>query len=657
MVSITLPDGSSREFENPISGYDLALSISKSLSKQAIAIKVDNQLKDLHTNIKTDSTVQIITLKDKEGLEIIRHSTAHLLAQSAKALFKDKIQVTIGPIIDDGFYYDFAFDRSFTPEDLEKLEAKMTELVHADLKIEREEISREKAIEFFKAQGEEYKVELISAIEEGTTISLYKQGDFADLCRGPHLPSTKFIGDGFKLTKLAGAYWRGDSNNPMLQRIYGTSWGNKKDLKKYLTMLEEAEKRDHRKLGREMDLFSVHEESPGAVFWHPRGHILYRKIQNYMRKRLDSNGYFEVNTPQIADRALWEKSGHWEKFQDNMFLTGDDHKVLAIKPMSCPGSMIVYNNGLKSYRDLPFKLSEFGSVFRKESSGSLHGIMRVRAFTQDDAHIYCTTEQVDSAIKESIDMIFTVYKDMGFENIRVKFSDRPETRIGTDDVWTEAENALRSATESYGIKLEYNQGEGAFYGPKLEFVLTDAIGRDWQCGTIQLDFMLPERFNATYIDEQGEKKHPVMIHRAILGSMERFVGILIENYAGNLPLWLAPLQATVCTITNSTDSYGQEVAKKLAKAGLVVETDFRNEKIGYKIRENSRRKIPVIITVGEKEQESNQVSIRRLGSKDQTLMSLDDAIQTLVKEASGPFNIGLNMREDIMPTYFTNSLS
>ena len=660
MVTVVLPDGAKRSFEKSITGLGLADSISKSLSKSAVAITIDGKLKDLNTTITTDSNVSIVTNKDPEYLSILRHSTAHLLAQAAKQVYGDKIQVTIGPDIKDGFYYDFYYkDGSFKPEDLIVLENKMQELVKQSLPIVKKEVTKEQAIEYFTKIGETYKVEIIKDLPEEETITMYEQGDFSDLCRGPHVSNTSKIGFSFKLTKIAGSYWKGDSNNQILQRVYGTVWKSKAELNDYLERVKEAERRDHRKIGKAMDLFLLNDQAAGAVFWQPRGYILYRKLQEYMRSCLEKLDYFEVNTPQIADRSLWEKSGHWEKFQDNMYLTGDENKTLAIKPMSCPGHMIVYNNGVKSYRDMPFKISEFGAVFRKESSGSMHGIMRVKAFTQDDAHIFCSEEQVAQMVKESIDITLDIYKTLGFENVRVKFSDRPEVRAGDDTTWDRAEEALKEATEACGIELEYNKGEGAFYGPKLEFVLVDAIGRDWQCGTVQLDMVLPKRFNATYIDENNNKKTPALIHRAIFGSMERFIGILIENFAGNLPLWLSPLQVAVCSVVSDANDYANEVTEKLTKSGLIVEKDLRNEKINYKIREHSLRKVPVIIALGNKESkktENKTVSIRRLGSTKQVVLGLDEAIAVLIEEAKGPYNLGLNFRQNEMPRYFTNAI-
>jgi len=640
-VKVTLPDGSVRQFDGPVTGADLAADIGPGLAKAALAIKIDGQVKDLSTPITADAQVAIVTAKDEEdALELLRHDCAHVLAEAVQELYPGT-QVTIGPTIENGFYYDFARDEPFSSDDLEKMEEKMHEIVKRDTPFVREVWDREDAIRHFEAAGEKYKAQIIQDLPGSEDISVYRQGDWLDLCRGPHLPSTGKVGHSFKLMKVAGAYWRGDHRNEMLQRVYGTCWFNDKDLKAYLHMLEEAEKRDHRRLGREMDLFHIQEEAPGAAFWHPKGWTLYRTIQGYMRKRLDDAGYVEVNTPQVVDRALWEASGHWEKFRENMFITeSDEEKVLAIKPMNCPCHVQIFKQGITSYRDLPLRMAEFGSCHRNEPSGALHGLMRVRAFTQDDAHIFCRPDQIEAETKIFIELLSSIYKDFGFDEFIIKFSDRPEVRAGSDETWDRAEKALLDATHAAGHDPILNPGEGAFYGPKLEFVLRDAIGRDWQCGTLQVDFVLPERLDAHYIAEDGAKHRPVMLHRAILGSFERFIGILIENYAGRFPLWLAPHQVTIATITNAADDYAAEVAKACRAAGLRVETDLRNEKINYKIREHSHAKVPVIMVVGAKEAEAGTVALRRLGGKDQEILALKDAIDTLMAEAAGPLGAG-----------------
>jgi len=583
MVAITLPDGSVRRYETAITGEQLAADIGPGLAKAALAIKIGGEMLDLARLIETDATVAIVTKKDPDALELLRHDAAHVMAEAVQELFP-KTQVTIGPSIENGFYYDFARSEPFSPDDLAKIEARMREIVDRDEKIIREVWPRDDAIKYFKSIGEDYKAEIIEGLPASEPITIYKQGKWLDLCRGPHLPSTGKLGKAFKLMKLAGAYWRGDSKNEMLQRIYGTAWADEKQLKDYLTMLEEAEKRDHRRLGTEMDLFHLQEEARGAVFWHPKGWAVYRGLQTYIRKRLEDAGYVEVNTPMLVDSVLWQKSGHWEKFRHAMFTSESEERALAIKPMNCPCHVQIYNQGIKSYRDLPLRMAEFGACHRNEPSGALHGLMRVRAFVQDDAHIFCTEDQVKSETKAFIELLRTVYKDLGFNDVKVKFSDRPPVRAGSDETWDRAENALKEATLAAGLDWELNPGEGAFYGPKLEFVLRDAIGRDWQCGTLQADFVLPERLDAEYVGEDGQKHRPVMLHRAILGSFERFIGILIENYAGKLPLWLTPLQVVVATITSDADDYAREVAKTLQKAGLRVETDLRNEKINYKVR-------------------------------------------------------------------------
>tara|TARA_R100001129_G_scaffold162684_4_gene128013 strand:- start:14637 stop:16565 length:1929 start_codon:yes stop_codon:yes gene_type:complete len=639
MVAITLPDGSVRQFDGPVTGLDVAADIGPGLAKAALAVRIDGEMKDLATTIDHDANLAIVTAKDPDALDLLRHDCAHVLAEAVQELYPGT-QVTIGPTIENGFYYDFARDEPFSSDDLEKMEAKMHEIVDRDSPFVREVWSRDDAIHHFKEIGEKYKAEIIQDLPDGEDIGIYRQGDWLDLCRGPHLPSTGRVGHAFKLMKLAGAYWRGDHRNEMLQRIYGTCWFNEKDLKAYLHMLEEAEKRDHRRLGREMDLFHMQEEAPGSAFWHPKGWTLYRLCQNYMRTRLDDAGYVEVNTPQLVDRTLWEESGHWEKFRENMFISESEDKLLAIKPMNCPCHVQIFKQGITSYRDLPLRMAEFGSCHRNEPSGALHGLMRVRAFTQDDAHIFCRPDQIEAETKIFIDLLSSVYKDFGFDDFVIKFSDRPDVRAGSDDTWDRAEKALLDATKAAGHDPILNPGEGAFYGPKLEFVLRDAIGRDWQCGTLQVDFVLPERLDAHYIAEDGGKHRPVMLHRAILGSFERFIGILIENYAGRFPLWLAPHQVTVATITNESDAYAAQVAKACRKAGLRVEIDTRNEKINYKIREHSHAKVPVIMVVGAKEAEAGTVAIRRLGGKDQEILALEQAIDTLVTEAAGPLGAG-----------------
>ena len=639
MVAITLPDGSVRQFDGPVTGLDVAADIGPGLAKAALAVRIDGEMKDLATTIETDANLAIVTAKDEDALDLLRHDCAHVLAEAVQELYPGT-QVTIGPTIENGFYYDFARDEPFSSDDLEKMEAKMHEIVDRDSPFVREVWSRHDAIRHFLEIGEKYKAQIIEDLPEGEPIGIYRQGDWLDLCRGPHLPSTGRVGHAFKLMKLAGAYWRGDHRNEMLQRIYGTCWFTEKDLNAYLHMLEEAEKRDHRRLGREMDLFHIQEEAPGSAFWHPKGWTLYRLCQDYMRRRLDDAGYVEVNTPQLVDRALWEASGHWEKFRENMFISESEDKLLAIKPMNCPCHVQIFKQGITSYRDLPLRMAEFGSCHRNEPSGALHGLMRVRAFTQDDAHIFCRPDQIEAETKIFIDLLSSVYKDFGFDDFVIKFSDRPDVRAGSDETWDRAEKALLDATKAAGHDPILNPGEGAFYGPKLEFVLRDAIGRDWQCGTLQVDFVLPERLDAHYIAEDGAKHRPVMLHRAILGSFERFIGILIENYAGRFPLWLAPHQVTVATITNESDAYAAQVAKACRAAGLRVETDTRNEKINYKIREHSHAKVPVIMVVGAKEAEAGTVAIRRLGGKDQEILALQQAIDTLGTEAAGPLGAG-----------------
>ena len=639
MVAIKLPDGSIMNMESGVNGVDIAEKISSNLAKAALAITVNGKTQDLSTPITTDATVTIITGKDKEGLQIIRHSCSHVMAQAVKELWPD-VQVTIGPAIDNGFYYDFARKEPFTTDDFAKIEAKMHEIVKRDEKLERIVMPRNEAIAYFKNLGEHYKAEIIEDLPEDETISLYRQGGFTDLCRGPHVPSTGKVGDAFKLMKVAGAYWRGDSTKEMLQRIYATAWAGKKDLDEYLKMLEEAEKRDHRKLGKEMDLFHFEPEyAPGAVFWHDKGYKIYRKLIEYMRKRQENNGYIEVATPRIMDRCLWETSGHWDKYgAHNYSGKTEDNKMFCVKPMNCPGGLLIYKQGVKSYRDLPLRMAEFGMVNRYEASGSLMGLMRVREFTQDDAHIFCTPEQMEEECVSTIKLILDIYKDFGFDDVKIYLSTRPDSiyRIGSDEIWDLSEKALANALEHNGYKYEINPGEGAFYGPKLEFILKDAIGREWQCGTVQMDMNLPQRFDISYIGEDGEKHQPVMLHRALFGSIERFLGILIENHAGKLPLWLSPEQVVVCPVTNDFDDYAESAAKALKAAGLYVDTDLRNEKITYKIREHSVAKVPVIAVVGAKEKENGTVTIRRIGSDKQEVLKLDDLVKVLSQEAQMP---------------------
>ncbi|HZS84749.1 MAG TPA: threonine--tRNA ligase [Stellaceae bacterium] len=635
-VTLTLPDGKQRSFPGPVTGAELAAAIGPGLAKAAAVIRVDGKLRDLSAPIDRDADVAIITRDSPEALEVLRHDAAHVLAEAAKELYPD-VQVTFGPATESGFYYDFARDEPFTPEDLAKLEARMHEIVERDEPITREVWSRDDAVAFFKSIGETYKAEWIGEIPADEEISIYKQGRFVDLCTGPHLPSTGKLGQAFKLTKVAGAYWRGDARNAQLQRVYGTAWANAKDLDRYLLMLEEAEKRDHRRLGRELDLFHQQEEAVGSVFWHPKGWTLWRIIENYLRRRLDEEGYVEVRTPQLLDRSLWEASGHWEKFRENMFIAQSaDERVLALKPMNCPGHVQIFRQGLKSYRDLPLRIAEFGSCHRNEPSGALHGIMRVRAFTQDDAHIFCTEDQVTAESIAFCNLLRSVYRDFGFEDVAVKFSDRPAVRAGTDAIWDKAEAGLKAAVEAARLPYTMNPGEGAFYGPKLEFVLRDAIGRDWQCGTLQLDFVLPERLDASYIGEDGQRHRPVMLHRAIFGSMERFIAILIEQHAGKFPLWLAPVQLVIATITSDADDYARRVFAAAEAAGLRAQLDLANEKINYKVREHSLAKIPVMLVLGKREAENGTVALRRLGGKEQEILELDDAIARLTAESAGP---------------------
>lgn len=635
MVAITLPDGSVRSFDGPVSGLEIAKNISTSLAKAALAVFVDGDMWDLTRVIDRDAKVSIVTAKDEAALELLRHDAAHIMAQAVQELYPGT-QVTIGPAIENGFYYDFARDEPFSTDDLEKIEARMRDIVDRKLEIVREVWDRTEAIAHFEGIGEKYKAEIIRDLPGAETITVYRQGDWKDLCRGPHLPSTDKLGKAFKLTKVAGAYWRGDAKNAVLQRIYGTAWASQKQLDDYLHMLEEAEKRDHRRLGKEMDLFHFQVEAQGAVFWHPKGWAVYRTLRTYMRNRLEAAGYLEVNTPQLVDSHLWELSGHWANYRDNMFVTGSEDKTLAVKPMNCPCHIQIFKQGIKSYRDLPLRMAEFGACHRNEASGALHGLMRVRAFTQDDAHIFCTDDQIESETKAFCDLLRSVYSDFGFSEIKVKFSDRPENRAGSDEVWDRAEEALKRATAAAGIETSPNPGEGAFYGPKLEFVLRDAIGRDWQCGTLQVDYVLPERLDADYVGEDGNRHRPVMLHRAILGSFERFIGILIENFAGKFPLWLAPTQVVVTTITSDGDDYAHTVAAALRKAGLRVEVDTRNEKINYKVREHSHKKVPVIAVVGKREAEEGKVALRRLGGDAQEVLALTDAVVKLADEAKVP---------------------
>ena len=636
MISLTFPDGSKREFEPGATGRDVADSIAKSLAKKAVAVALDDKLRDLAEPIKADAKIRIITRTDPEALELIRHDAAHVMAEAVQELYPGT-QVTIGPVIDNGFYYDFAREEPFTPDDLPKIEAKMREIIARDRPFGCEVVDRQAARDLFDKKGEAFKLELIDAIPDGEDLRLYSQGEWLDLCRGPHMTSTGKVGKGFKLLKIAGAYWRGDSNNPMLQRIYGTAWASEDDLKAYLHQLEEAEKRDHRRLGREMGLFHFLEEAPGAVFWHAKGWSLFQALIGYMRRRQNDWGYVEVNSPDMMERTLWEQSGHWEKFAENMYIaeTPDD-RVFCCKPMNCPGHVQIFKNGLKSYRDLPLRIAEFGKVHRYEPSGALHGLLRVRHFTQDDAHIFCTEDQITEECVKLNEQMLSIYRDFGFEDLRIKFSDRPEKRVGADEVWDKAEAALKRAVEAAGLSYELNPGEGAFYGPKLEYVLRDAIGREWQCGTIQVDLNMPERLGAFYIAPDGEKTVPVMIHRAMFGSLERFTGILIEHHAGHLPLWLAPTQAVVATIVSDADAYAKTVLQAVKAAGLRAEVDLRNEKINYKVREHSVAKIPVMLVVGKREAEVGTVSVRRLGSQGQQVMKLDEAIKMLVDDSVPP---------------------
>ncbi|MDA9703234.1 threonine--tRNA ligase [Candidatus Pelagibacter bacterium] len=639
MPEIQLLDGKKISFEKSISGFELTKKISKSLEKSALIMEVDGELKDLSHEIKKNSKVRLITSKDKEGLEVIRHDAAHIMAMAVQELYPGT-QVTIGPVIENGFYYDFARKESFTSDDLKKIEKRMSEIIDRDVKTKREVWEREKAIKHFKNIGEKYKAEIIESIPLNEELSIYHHGDtWHDLCRGPHLASSSKIGKAFKLTKVSGAYWRGNSDNEMLQRIYGTCWSSKKDLDEYLHRLEEAEKRDHRKLGKEMDLFHFREESPGSVFWHEKGWLLFQRLIEYMRMKQRLAGYKEINTPELLDKTLWEKSGHWEKFGEHMFTSETpDEKTFAVKPMNCPGCVQVFNQGLKSYRDLPLKLSEFGKVHRYEPSGALHGLLRVRAFTQDDAHIFCTEDQITEESLSVTNLILEIYKDLGFKDVILKYSDRPEQRVGDDSVWDKSEAALLTAIKKSKLEYTINKGEGAFYGPKIEFVLRDAIGRDWQCGTLQVDLNLPGRLGATYVAKDGTKKIPVMLHRALFGSLERFIGILIENYAGKLPFWLSPAQAVVCPIAEENNNYVKKLFEDLFKEGIKCEMDLRNEKINYKVREHSLAKIPYIIVCGKKEVAENTVTVRKLGSDKQEVIKREDLIKNMLDLNKLPLN-------------------
>jgi threonyl-tRNA synthetase len=640
MPAITLPDGSVRRFDGPVTGTEIAASIGPGLAKAALAMQVDGKLRDLSGQIEQDASLRFITRKDPEALELIRHDAAHVLAEAVQELFPGT-QVTIGPAIENGFYYDFARNEPFTPEDFSAIEAKMREIITRNAAFEREEVSREEAIALFQGKGERFKVELIRDLPESETISLYRQGEWVDLCRGPHMRSTGDVGSAFKLMKVAGAYWRGDHRNPVLSRIYGTAWRDQKELDAYLHQLEEAERRDHRKIGREMGLFHLQEEAVGSIFWHPKGWRLYRTVESYKRRRLDAGDYQEVKTPQLLDRKLWEASGHWEKFKQNMFIAtvedeSEKDRILALKPMNCPCHVQIFNQGLRSYRELPLRMAEFGSCHRYEPSGALHGIMRVRAFTQDDAHIFCTEQQIAEETVRFVALLSSIYRDFGFESFAVKFSDRPAVRAGSDAVWDQAEGALKEACRIAGVEYTLNPGEGAFYGPKLEFVLRDAIGRDWQCGTLQVDFVMPERLRAEYVAEDGSRKRPVMLHRAILGSFERFLGILIEQHAGRFPLWLAPVQVVVATIVDEAAPFAQEAAAALQKAGIAVSLDLRNEKINRKVVDHIEQRVPVLAVVGRREAEERSLVLRRLPGREQETVPLDEAVARLAAEARAP---------------------
>lgn len=630
MPTITLPDGSERHFDHPVTIMQVAENIGAGLARATLCGKIDGELFDASKILDEDVSLALITDRDSEGLEVIRHSSAHLMAQAVKQLFPE-VQVTIGPVIEHGFYYDFAYEKGFSPDDLVTIEKKMAELVKADIPVSRQEMDRDEAIAYFDKLGEAYKVELISAIPAGDTLSLYTQGDFTDLCRGPHVPSTGKL-KAFKLMKLAGAYWRGDSNNPMLQRIYGTAWSNKKDLKAYLHRLQEAEKRDHRKIGKQLDLFHAQEEAPGMVFWHNNGWIVYQQIEQYIRDTLRDHDYQEVRTPQLVDRSLWEKSGHWEKFRDDMFTTESEKRTFAVKPMNCPCHIQIYNQGIKSYRDLPLRMAEFGSCHRNEASGTLHGLMRVRNFVQDDAHIFCSEAQIQDEVSSFIDLLYKVYADFGFDEVLIKLSTRPEQRVGADEVWDKAEEALEQALNKRGIAWELQPGEGAFYGPKIEFSLKDCLERVWQCGTIQVDFSMPGRLDAEFIAEDGSKQVPVMLHRAILGSLERFIGILIENFAGAFPLWLAPVQVTLLTITDSQHEYTQEIEETLRSRGIRANSDLRNEKIGFKIREHTLRRCPYLAVIGDREVENRTLTLRTRSGEDLGSFTIDELLEYLNSE-------------------------
>ena len=633
MPEIRLPDGSIRAFDGPSSAGSIAESIGGRLARDAVAVRIDGVMRDLGTLVERDAEIEFVTREQPEGLELLRHDAAHVMAQAVKELYDD-VQVTIGPAIEEGFYYDFARQEPFVPEDLEAIEQRMREIVDRDLPITREVWERGEAVEFFRALGEHYKADIVASIPEGEPVTLYRQGEWADLCRGPHLRSTGRLGKAFKLTRLAGAYWRGDSRNEMLRRIYGTAWADPGQLRDHLRRVEEAERRDHRRLGREMDLFHLQEEAPGAVFWHAKGWTMVRCLTEYIRRRQSEAGYVEVNTPELMDRSLWESSGHWQTFKEQMFTARtSDGRVFALKPMNCPGHVQVFNHGpVRSYRDLPMRIAEFGKVHRFEPSGALHGLMRVRAFCQDDAHVFCTEDQITGEAIAMCELILGIYRDCGFEDVYVRFADRPELRVGTDAIWDKAEAALRAAIDASGIEYTLNPGEGAFYGPKLEFVLRDAIGREWQCGTVQVDFNLPERLGARYAGADGARHVPVMLHRAMLGSMERFTGILVEHYAGHLPLWLAPVQVVVATITSESDEYARRVREALHEAGVRVEADLRNEKISYKVREHSVAKVPVLIALGRREVEQGTVSLRRLGEKRPRTLALGDAVAAIAAE-------------------------
>jgi len=652
MVKITMPDNSVREYGAGVTGLDIANDISKSLAKASIGIKLDGELSDLSLPINDDVSIEIVKREHADALEMIRHDAAHVMAEAVQNLYPGT-QVTIGPAIENGFYYDFARNEPFSTDDLDAIEKEMRKIVERNAAFEREVWDRDEAIKYFKDKGEMYKAELIEDLPEDERIKIYRQGDWLDLCRGPHMPSTKHVGTAFKLLKVAGAYWRGDSNNAMLTRIYGTAWRNDKELKAYLHQLEEAEKRDHRKLGAEMDLFHFQSEAQGSCFWHPKGFTIYNQLEGYIRRRLNNVGYQEIKTPQLIDNKLWEASGHWGKYRENMFVvpdeipSGDDEgpvlsddafdKLMALKPMNCPAHVQVFNQGIKSYRDLPLRLAEFGCCHRNEAHGALHGLMRVRQMTQDDAHIFCREDQIMSESMAFCDLVKTVYDDLGFDDVRVVLALRPEMRAGSDEIWDRAEDGLREALRAAGLEFEEEEGEGAFYGPKVEYHIRDAIGRSWQCGTLQLDFVLPERLDASYIGQDGEKHRPVMLHRAILGTLERFIGIMVESYAGKLPLWLSPVQCVVATITGKADDYAASVHQALLDAGIRAELDVRNEKINYKVREHSVKKVPALFIVGAREAEENTIAIRRLGSKAQTVVSSDEAISSLREEAQPPF--------------------